>query len=105
MQEGSIAATLQAKPAGGDPLQLQMQLGRRVPLEGEELRRWQESQRAQLVDPDPAAEPDLQPVVSELASRSASVYPAALLRAIAAEPPDADINFMGKGIDTIRGDW
>ena len=32
-----------------------MQLGRRVPLEGEELRVWQEQQRARLMEAEPMA--------------------------------------------------
>lgn len=47
LQEGTIAALLQKKPKGSrEALQIQMQLGRRVPLQGQELRDWQEAQRA-----------------------------------------------------------
>ena len=55
-QEGTTAALLQRKPWGSrEALQIQMQLGRRVPLEGEELRLWQEQQRARLMEAEPMA--------------------------------------------------
>jgi hypothetical protein len=47
LQEGSTAAILQRKPRGSrEALQIQMHLGRRVNLEGEELRQWKEMQEA-----------------------------------------------------------
>ena len=47
LQEGTTAALVQKKPRGSRAaLQIQMQLGRRVTLEGEELRLWQEAHRA-----------------------------------------------------------
>lgn len=40
---------VQQKPCGSHvPLQIQMQLGRRVPLEGDELQAWQEEQKANV---------------------------------------------------------
>lgn len=47
MQEGTTAARLQRKPRGSrEAVQIQLHLGRRVALEGEELRQWQDSRKA-----------------------------------------------------------
>ena len=53
MQEGSVGHQVQRKAEGGEPLRIQMQYGRRVELQGEELKIWQEKQRAQLLESEP----------------------------------------------------
>lgn len=57
LQEGTTAALLQQKPRGSrEAVQIQMQLGRRVALEGEELRAWQEARRGQQMEGPPVVQ-------------------------------------------------
>ena len=56
-QEGTTAALLQKKPRGSrEAVQIQMQLGRRVTLEGEELRAWQQSRKEQPAEDPPVVQ-------------------------------------------------
>lgn len=53
LQEGSIGHLVQQKPAGKEALPIQMQIGRRVRLEGKELEEWQAMQDAQVLEAEP----------------------------------------------------
>lgn len=51
LQSGTLAGAVQQQGSGGGaPFSVPMQLSKRVPLEGEELLAWQDSNRAQAIE-------------------------------------------------------
>lgn len=61
MQEGTTGAVLQSKARDSrEPLQIQMLLGRRVPLVGEELEAWHRQQAAKLEAAEPVGDAEMQ---------------------------------------------
>ena len=90
-----------------------MQLGRRVPLEGEELRLWQEQQRARLMEAEPMAVTEALPdgpeaaslteaAVDELQTRSAPTPPGCKCLEFPGTNTADNVQGMSMGEDLVR---